>query len=239
MSTSIDPRALVSPRQNSATTFPSGRSPSSKMTSVIGDGTVIDANALIGIRCAHRQGLPDPSWGGGGARSPGPEIRGRTDHAAKSATGPSSGNTPRSTGARARGADHYRERLLPHGLYACGPRLRASATMSSWRMRRCLRAIASSRTGSSIGGVTPVHQFVRIGQHAMIGGGLRVPKDVPPYVLAGNDPLVCEGLNSIGLRRRGFQPAVDRRAGQGLPAAVSREAQRLAGAWPGSKRTPS
>jgi len=55
-----------------------------------------------------------------------------------------------------------------------------------------------------IGGITPIHQFVRIGCHAMIGGGLRVPKDVPPYALAGNAPLVFEGLNAIGLRRRGF-----------------------------------
>ena len=55
-----------------------------------------------------------------------------------------------------------------------------------------------------IGGIVPVHQFVRIGQHSMIGGGLRVPKDVPPYVLAGQEPLVYQGLNSIGLRRRGF-----------------------------------
>lgn len=57
-----------------------------------------------------------------------------------------------------------------------------------------------------IGGITPVHQFVRIGQHSMIGGGLRVPKDVPPYVLAGQEPLIYQGLNSIGLRRRGFTP---------------------------------
>ncbi len=55
-----------------------------------------------------------------------------------------------------------------------------------------------------IGGVTPIHQFTRVGCHAMVGGGLRVSKDVPPYVLAGNDPLVFEGLNAIGLRRRGF-----------------------------------
>jgi UDP-N-acetylglucosamine acyltransferase len=59
-----------------------------------------------------------------------------------------------------------------------------------------------------IGGITPVHQFVHIGQHAMIGGGLRVPKDVPPYILAGQEPLVFSGLNSVGLRRRGFSPAV-------------------------------
>jgi UDP-N-acetylglucosamine acyltransferase len=55
-----------------------------------------------------------------------------------------------------------------------------------------------------IGGLTAIHQFVKIGCHAMVGGGLRVPKDIPPYVLAGNAPLVFEGLNAIGLRRRGF-----------------------------------
>jgi len=57
-----------------------------------------------------------------------------------------------------------------------------------------------------IGGITPIHQFVHIGCHAMIGGGLRVPKDVPPYILAGHEPLIYEGLNSVGLRRRGFRP---------------------------------
>ena len=57
-----------------------------------------------------------------------------------------------------------------------------------------------------IGGLTPVHQFVHIGDHAMIGGGFRVVKDVPPYVLCGQEPLCYEGLNIIGLRRRGFTP---------------------------------
>jgi UDP-N-acetylglucosamine acyltransferase len=56
-----------------------------------------------------------------------------------------------------------------------------------------------------IGGLTAVHQFVHIGDHAMIGGGLRVPKDVPPYIRTGREPMVFEGLNSIGLRRRGIQ----------------------------------
>lgn len=61
-----------------------------------------------------------------------------------------------------------------------------------------------------IGGLTPIHQFVHIGDHAMIGGGFRVPKDIPPYVRAGREPLVFEGLNSVGLRRRGFLPkAID------------------------------
>lgn len=55
-----------------------------------------------------------------------------------------------------------------------------------------------------IGGLVPVHQFVRIGCHAMIGGGWRVPKDVPPYTTAAGDPLKPIDLNKIGLTRRGF-----------------------------------
>ncbi len=55
-----------------------------------------------------------------------------------------------------------------------------------------------------IGGVVPVHQFVKIGAHSMIGGGFRVPQDVAPYSLCGGYPLRVMGLNSIGLRRRGF-----------------------------------
>jgi UDP-N-acetylglucosamine acyltransferase len=55
-----------------------------------------------------------------------------------------------------------------------------------------------------LGGLTPVHQFCHVGDHAMIGGGFRVVKDVPPYVLAGSEPLIFERLNIVGLRRRGF-----------------------------------
>lgn len=55
-----------------------------------------------------------------------------------------------------------------------------------------------------IGGLTGVHQFERIGKHAMVGAGFRVMKDVPPYVRAGNQPLSFSGINAIGLRRRGF-----------------------------------
>ena len=57
---------------------------------------------------------------------------------------------------------------------------------------------------AGIGGIVPVHQFVRIGKHAFIAGGTRVPKDVPPFVLAPNEPLRFAGLNTVGLKRRGF-----------------------------------
>lgn len=55
-----------------------------------------------------------------------------------------------------------------------------------------------------LGGLTAVHQFVNIGAHAFIGGGSLVSKDVPPYIRAAREPLSYSGLNSVGLRRRGF-----------------------------------
>ena len=55
-----------------------------------------------------------------------------------------------------------------------------------------------------LGGVTGVHQFCRVGQHAMIGGHFRAVQDVPPYILTAGEPLRFGGLNVIGLRRRGF-----------------------------------
>lgn len=55
-----------------------------------------------------------------------------------------------------------------------------------------------------LSGAVLVHQFTHIGSHVMIQGGSRVTKDVPPYVTAGRDPLSYAGINSIGLRRRGF-----------------------------------
>ncbi|MCB2230695.1 acyl-ACP--UDP-N-acetylglucosamine O-acyltransferase [bacterium] len=55
-----------------------------------------------------------------------------------------------------------------------------------------------------LGGVLPVHQFVKIGAHCMIGGGFRVQQDICPYALVGGYPLKTVGINSIGLRRRGF-----------------------------------
>ncbi len=55
-----------------------------------------------------------------------------------------------------------------------------------------------------IGGAAAIHQFVNIGAHTMVSGGSLVRKDVPPYTKAGREPLSYAGINSIGLRRRGF-----------------------------------
>jgi UDP-N-acetylglucosamine acyltransferase len=55
-----------------------------------------------------------------------------------------------------------------------------------------------------LGGVLPIHQFVKIGAHVMIGGGFRVQQDCCPYALVAGYPLKVVGLNVVGLRRRGF-----------------------------------
>lgn len=55
-----------------------------------------------------------------------------------------------------------------------------------------------------LGGMVGVHQFVHIGAHSFIAFCSRVTQDVPPYILAGGEPLGYKGLNLVGLKRRGF-----------------------------------
>lgn len=55
-----------------------------------------------------------------------------------------------------------------------------------------------------ISAVVLVHQFCRIGGYTMVQGGSRTPKDIPPFIIAGKEPISYAGLNIVGLRRRGF-----------------------------------
>ncbi len=55
-----------------------------------------------------------------------------------------------------------------------------------------------------LGGGALVHQFTRIGAHVMLQGGALVNKDIPPYTMAGRYPISYEGVNSVGLHRRGY-----------------------------------
>ncbi|CAM1341143.1 acyl-ACP--UDP-N-acetylglucosamine O-acyltransferase [Tenacibaculum amylolyticum] len=55
-----------------------------------------------------------------------------------------------------------------------------------------------------LAGMVAVHQFASVGNHAFVTGGSLVRKDVPPYVKAAREPLSYVGINSIGLRRRGY-----------------------------------
>ncbi len=56
---------------------------------------------------------------------------------------------------------------------------------------------------ATIGGMTGVHQFVRIGKMAMVGGCSKINQDVPPYMMVDGNPARLIGLNAVGLERRG------------------------------------
>jgi UDP-N-acetylglucosamine acyltransferase len=55
-----------------------------------------------------------------------------------------------------------------------------------------------------IGGLAAIHQFVKIGAHAFLGGQSALTRDIPPYVMAAGNPCVPHAVNSEGLKRRGF-----------------------------------
>lgn len=231
MSVMIDPRAAVSPDAHLGTNVSIGPFTVVEAGAVIGEGTVVDSNALIasgariGKDCRIHHGAvighapQDLKYSGEPTTC---EIGDRTivrEYAVyHRGTGPG-GRTLIGSDCFLMAYTHIAHDCVigNHVILANAAMLAGHICVEDW---------------VTIGGITPVHQFVHIGQHAMIGGGLRVPKDVPPYVLAGSEPLVFEGLNSIGLRRRGFTPAaidaLDRayaliyRAGLNVSQAVAR-----------------
>ncbi len=204
--TSIDPRAQVSSKAELGANVCIGPFAIVEDYVQIGDGTMVDGNALIGIRtrigkdCRIHHGavvghMPqDLKY----ANEPTTlELGDRTivrEYAVLHRGTGEEGRTVIGSDGFFMAFSHVAHDCIvgDHVIMANAAMLAGHCVVEDWVI---------------IGGISPVHQFVRIGQHAMIGGGLRVPKDVPPYVLAGHDPLACEGLNAIGLRRRGFSPA--------------------------------
>ena len=79
--------------------------------------------------------------------------------------------------------------LGDHVILANGVELAGCVTLEEW---------------ASVGGVSAIHQFARIGRHAFVGGMSRVVQDVPPYLRAAGNPLVVAGINAVGLERRGL-----------------------------------
>ncbi len=79
-----------------------------------------------------------------------------------------------------------------HTIMANGATLAGHVTVDDWVI---------------IGGLSGVHQFVRIGAHAMTGFQSRLTQDVPPYFTVAGNPVEAHGINSEGLRRRGFDAA--------------------------------
>jgi UDP-N-acetylglucosamine acyltransferase len=206
MSVTIDPRAAVSAKAHLGTNVSIGPFTIIEDGAVIGDGTTVAGNALIaagariGKECRVHHGA----------------VIGHAPQDLKYANEPTTcelgdRNTVREYAVLHRGTGESGRTLIGddnffmaythiahdciignHVILANAAMLAGHCEVEDWVI---------------IGGITPVHQFVHCGQHSMIGGGLRVPKDVPPYILAGSEPLVFEGLNSIGLRRRGFSAA--------------------------------
>jgi UDP-N-acetylglucosamine acyltransferase len=205
MSVTIDPRAAVSPRAHLGTNVSIGPFTIVEDGAVIGDGTVIDAHALIAT--GARLGRDNRVHHGA--------VIGHAPQDLKYANEPTTcelgdRNTVREYAVLHRGTgDAGRTIIGSDNFFMAYAHIAHDCIIGS----HVILANAAMLAGHIeiedwviIGGITPVHQFVHIGRHAMVGGGLRVSKDVPPYVLAGNEPLVFEGLNSIGLRRRGFSP---------------------------------
>lgn len=59
---------------------------------------------------------------------------------------------------------------------------------------------------ANIGGLTAIHQFCRVGAHAITGGCSKIVQDVPPFFIADGNPADVRGVNNIGLERRGYTP---------------------------------
>ena len=203
MSAAIDARAVIDPSAKIGTDVAIGPFTIVEESAVIGDGTVIHANALIGRgarigkHCQIHHGA----------------VVGHTPQDLKYRDEPTTcevgdrtiireyATLHRGTGDDGRtliGSDCL---IMGYCHIAHDCRLGDHVIMANAAM---LAGHVEVQDYVIIGGVTPVHQFVRIGAHAMIGGGLRIPKDVPPFILVGGTPAVFGGLNQVGLRRRGF-----------------------------------
>ena len=209
MSTQIDPRAAVSPKADLGTNVSIGPFTIVEEGAVIGDGTTVAGNALIatgariGKECKIHHGAvighapQDLSYAGEHSTC---ELGDRTvirEYATLHRGTGEGGRTTVGADCLLMGYVHIAHdcELGSHIIMSNAAMMAGHTTVEDWAI---------------IGGITPIHQFTRIGCHAMVGGGVRVPKDVPPYCMASNHPLVFEGLNSVGLRRRGFsREAID------------------------------
>lgn len=72
---------------------------------------------------------------------------------------------------------------------------------------------------ATISGVLGIHQFVHVGQLAMVGGMSRINRDVPPYMLVEGNPARVRSLNKVGLQRAGLATAEDGKTMQALKKA--------------------
>ncbi len=209
MSTHINPRAVVSTKAELGNNVTIGPFTIVEAGAVIGDGTTIAANALIG--CGARIGKENQIHHGA--------VVGHAPQDLKYQGEPTTceigdRNVIREYATLHRGTIETGKTLIGNdNLLMCNVHIAHDCILGSNIIMSNVVMLAGHvhvDDFAIIGGGTPVHQFAHIGAHVMIGGGLRVPKDVPPFVRAAGVPLVFAGLNSVGLRRRGFsREAID------------------------------
>ncbi|MBK7256993.1 MAG: acyl-ACP--UDP-N-acetylglucosamine O-acyltransferase [Ignavibacteriae bacterium] len=203
MSTSIDPRAAVSAKAQIGDNVTIGPFAVVEDGAVIGDGTSVAPHALIatGARIAKNCIIHHGA------------VVGHAPQDLKYAGEPTTcevgeGTTVREYATLHRGTGEGGKTVIGTNCFLMGYVHIAHDCIVGNNVIMSNAAMLAGHTEVEdnviIGGVTPVHQFTRIGCHSMVGGGLRVAKDVPPYSLVGGAPLVFEGLNAVGLRRRGF-----------------------------------
>jgi len=94
-------------------------------------------------------------------------------------------------------------RQLDHGLRARGPRLPRGRPHHLRQQRHPGGPRGCGRLGHP-GGFTGVHQFVRVGAHSFCGVGTVLLQDLPPFVTVAGNPAAPHGINSVGLKRRGY-----------------------------------
>ncbi len=109
-------------------------------------------------------------------------------------------------GTVASGQTKIGNNCLIDGCGAYCTRLLMWETMPSLSTECCWEGNVTIGNYAIIGGLSAVHQFISVGDHAMISGGSLLRKDVPPYTKAAKEPLSFVGIDWVGLRRRGFTP---------------------------------
>ena len=133
---------------------------------------------------------------------------------------------PRHGAGRRRHA--HRQRQLDHGLRARRARL-PGRQQDDLRQLHASSPATSRRRLGDLRRHHAVHQFVRIGAHAFTGMGSFMSQDVPPYVMAAGHMASPYGINSEGLKRRGFSPQTIAGAQARLPDAVPQRADARGG----------
>lgn len=207
MNTLIDPRAIVHPKAQLGENITVGPNTIIEQDVIIGSGTIIGANALIanGARIGKECHLHHGAVVGTVPQDL--KFRGEAtylevgDH-----------TTIREYVTLNRGTGETGRTIIGHHCYIMAyAHVAHDCTVGN----HIILANAVNMGGhvtiedfAVVGGIVAIHQFCHIGRHVMIGGGFRVTKDVPPFILAGHEPLAYQGLNVVGLRRRNFTPDV-------------------------------